>query len=611
MEVDFNGMDPEIYRVRHSLAHVLAQAVLAVRPTAKLGFGPPIKTGFYYDFMLDEPLKEADLKGIAKRMKKIIKQGQPFERSDGDAEAARQKLAELDQSFKVEQVNDLENRGEKDFSFYANGPFIDLCEGPHVESTKDLPLDCWKLDSLAGAYWKGSENNPMMQRVYGLAFETKDALERFIEMRKLQAERDHRKLGKEMELFTISSWVGKGLPLWLPGGAAIREELEKLAREEEFKAGYHRIVTPQLAKDKLYERSGHLAHYEDSMYPPMVESDDDESNEEEGVEGTRYFLRPMNCPHHHLVYESAKRSYRDLPLRLAEFGNCYRFEKSGDLSGLVRVRGMTQNDAHIYCTEEQVRDEIASLLDLHSYYYELFGLEKIWVRLSLGDPDDTAKYVVDPEQWARAEQLLRDVLTEKGVEFKEVSGEAAFYGPKIDFQATNAIDREETLSTIQVDFTSPKKFELEYTGADNEPHRPIIIHRAPLGTHERFASFLIEHYGGAFPTWLAPVQVRLVPIGEGVFDYAKEVEAALRARFIRTEVDWSSDSFNKKVRKAAMSKAPNFLILGGREAEDRAVAHRRYGTRKQDVLALDDFVALMVKEIGERQTWRPEPEPSA
>ena len=582
--------DSDLYKIRHSLAHVLAQAVLEIRPNARLGFGPPIDSGFYYDFDLDEPLSPEDLPKLEKRMRHIIKTGQAFEREELDQAEMVDLLRKDDQHYKIEQVEDLSAQNET-LSLYRNGPFWDLCEGPHVDSTCDIPKNCFSLDSLAGAYWKGSEKNSMMQRVYGLAFETGDELKEYKEKRRLGMERDHRKLNSKQHYFSISEDVGKGLPLWMPNGTVIRDELEKLAKENEFLAGYKRVATPHIAKEDLYRTSGHLPYYEDSMFPPIE------------MDGERFFLKPMNCPHHHMIYKAEPRSYRDLPLRLAEYGTCYRYEQSGELAGLLRVRGMTMNDAHIYCTPEQAKAEFINVLNLHTEYYELFGLKDFWMRLSLAEKD-VGKFVDEPELWQKSETMVTEVMEEVGVPHEAVRGEAAFYGPKIDFQVTNVVGREETASTNQLDLVMAKRFGLTYIASDNEEHTPIIIHRAPLGTHERFVAFLIEHYGGAFPTWLAPLQVRVIPVASAFDEYAHHLNDSLYGLFVRTELDDSNDSFSKKIRSAAIEKIPNLLIVGENEQAGQTVTWQRYGSKERQTLAFDAFLVLLQEEILERRDWR-------
>ena len=579
-----------LYKIRHSLAHILAQAVLEIRPNAKLGFGPPIDSGFYYDFDLDEPLSAEDLPKLEKRMRHIIKTGQVFEREELDQTEIIKRLGKDNQSYKIEQVEDLSLNNEP-LSLYHNGPFWDLCEGPHVKKTSDIPKNCFTLETLAGAYWKGSEKNNMMQRVYGLAFETVDELNKYQEKRRLAMERDHRKLNKKQNYYTISDEVGKGLPLWLPKGTVIREELEKLAKETEFLGGYKRVSTPHITREELLHTSGHLPYYEESMFPPME------------MEGERLFLKPMNCPHHHMIFKAEPRSYRDLPLRLAEYGTCYRYEQSGELAGLLRVRCMTMNDAHIYCTPEQAKEEFIKVMNLHKDYYKLFGLRDFWMRLSLAE-ENAGKFVDEPELWKKAEKLVTEAMDEVGIPYEAVRGEAAFYGPKIDFQVTNVVGREETASTNQLDLVIGKRFGLSYIASDNEEHTPIIIHRAPLGTHERFVAFLIEHYGGAFPTWLAPLQVRVIPVASAFNEYANSLNENMYSSFIRTEIDDSHDSFSKKIRSAAITKIPNLLIVGENEQANKTVTWQRYGSKERQTLAIDTFLNLIQKEILQRKDWR-------
>ena len=579
-----------LYKIRHSLAHILAQAVLEIRPNAKLGFGPPIDSGFYYDFDLDEPLSAEDLPKLEKRMRHIIKTGQVFEREELDQTEIIKRLSKDNQSYKIEQVEDLSLNNEP-LSLYHNGPFWDLCEGPHVKKTSDIPKNCFTLETLAGAYWKGSEKNNMMQRVYGLAFETVDELKKYQEKRRLAMERDHRKLNRKQNYYTISDEVGKGLPLWLPKGTVIREELEKLAKETEFLGGYKRVSTPHITREELLHTSGHLPYYEESMFPPME------------MEGERLFLKPMNCPHHHMIFKAEPRSYRDLPLRLAEYGTCYRYEQSGELAGLLRVRCMTMNDAHIYCTPEQAKEEFIKVMNLHKDYYKLFGLRDFWMRLSLAE-ENAGKFVDEPELWQKAEKLVTEAMDEVGIPYEAVRGEAAFYGPKIDFQVTNVVGREETASTNQLDLVIGKRFGLSYIASDNEEHTPIIIHRAPLGTHERFVAFLIEHYGGAFPTWLAPLQVRVIPVASAFNEYANSLNENMYSSFIRTEIDDSHDSFSKKIRSAAITKIPNLLIVGENEQANKTVTWQRYGSKERQTLAIDTFLNLIQKEILQRKDWR-------
>ncbi len=575
--------DSPLYRMRHSLAHILAQAVMEYRPGTQLGFGPPTESGFYYDFLLPEPITQEDLPAIEKLMRKIIGQNQPFEFSARQPQEAYAFLEGLGQTLKREYAEDLvAQQGEAEVTFYANGSFVDMCEGPHVEATGKIPAKAFTLDAISGAYWRAKESNPQMTRIYGLAFENEKELKAYLERRKLALERDHRKLGRELGIFMISDEVGPGLPLWLPHGAVLREEIEKFSKEMEFRGGYVRVNTPHITKEQLFYTSGHLPYYKDTMFPPMQ------------LEGeSAYYLKPMNCPMHHLIYGHEPRSYRDLPLRIAEWATDYRYEMSGALSGLVRVRGMHMNDAHIYCRVDQLHDEFTAVLELHKLFYEHFRLGDFWMRLSLHDPENKTKYLDNPEAWAFTEKMLRDILDASGLPYTAVMDEAAFYGPKVDFQIRNVIGREETASTGQLDFGGPLRFDLEYVDEHGQKQRPYVIHRAPLGTHERFLSFLIEHFGGAFPTWMAPVQVRLVPVAEPFVEYAHKLAAALRDDLFRAEVDDSHDSFNKRIRTATVQKIPNVFVIGGNEAESESVTWRRYGHKEQVTRPFAEALAVL------------------
>ncbi|MCB0358655.1 MAG: threonine--tRNA ligase [Bdellovibrionales bacterium] len=579
----------KLYRVRHSLAHVMAQAVLEVRPQAKLAFGPPIDTGFYYDFDLGEPLSTDDLEDIEERMRRIIKERQEFVEIKRSADEAVQWLEDQNEPYKVEYAKELIEGGESEIGFYRNGPFEDMCRGPHVKHTGELPAQAFALDSIAGAYWRGDEKRPQLTRIYALAFEDKKALKAFQEQRRLAKERDHRKLGQELDLFTISDRVGPGLVLWMPNGTVLRDALETFAKEIEFRAGYQRVATPHITKENLYITSGHLPYYKESMFPPMQLEDEEP-----------YYLKPMNCPHHHMIYRARPRSYRDLPLRLAEYGTCYRYEESGALSGLLRVRMLSMNDAHIYCRPDQLREEFRAVLEMHEFYYKKFRLSDYWMRLSLHDDQHPDKYVDDPEAWAYSERIIREVLDEMQIRYDEASGEAAFYGPKVDFQIRNVVGREETASTNQLDFAMPERFDLTYVAEDGKEHRPYIIHRAPLGTHERFLAFLIEHFGGAFPSWMAPVQVKVIPVGAAFMEYAQQTAAMLRETLVRVQVDESDESFNKKIRNAVTRKTPNMLIVGANEQEQETVTWRRYAVREQQTLPRAQFADILATMIRDR-----------
>lgn len=596
-----------LYRIRHSLSHVLAQAVLKLRPGSTLGFGPPISDGFYYDFILSSPLTDEDLPELEKTMKFILKQNQKFEREDLSREDAMARLDAMGEPYKREYAEELfDKKGIKALSFFTNGPFVDMCEGPHVESTREIPAGAFKLRSLAGAYWRGNSDNVQMTRIYAWAFETREALDAHVKAHAEALARDHKKLGKELDLFVIDDAIGKGLPLWLPNGTVIRDELERLMKELEFKYGYERVSTPHLSKVDLYYKTGHLPYYASHMYPVMELREERETDGGTVVEVKEsYALRPMNCPHHHRIFDARPRSYRDLPLRLAEYGQVYRFEDSGALSGLLRVRGMCMNDAHIYCTEEQIQTEFLAVMELHREVYEILGLSDYYMRFSTWDPEDPKgkeKYVDNPEAWERTQTLVRDAMVQSGLPFKEVKGEAAFYGPKIDIQFRTVTGREETASTNQLDFAVPERLGLHYVGADNAEHRPYVIHRAPLGTHERFVAFLIEHYGGAFPTWLAPIQVRVVTVGERFDEYGAGLVKQLRGHMVRAEMDPTADTMGKKIRNAVTSKIPNVLVVGEREMEDGTITLRRYGVQEQETMPFAAFEERLLAAIRTRST---------
>ncbi len=601
------GRDDELYRIRHSLAHVMAQAVLDLRPGSTLGFGPPIADGFYYDFILREPISEDDFPAIEKRMKHIIKQRQPFVREELPREEALARLEEMGEPYKREYADELFAKKNLDrLTFYRNGPFLDMCDGPHVENTKDIPIDAFKLRSVAGAYWRGNSDNVMMTRIYAWAFRSKEELDAHVKAYHEALARDHKKLGRDLDIFVIDEEVGKGLPLWLPNGTVIRDELEKLAKELEFKAGFQRVATPHLSKVGLYYKTGHLPYYAEHMYPFMEVHERGEEGEGEVRE--TYALRPMNCPHHHRIFAARKRSYRDLPLRLAEYGQVYRFEDAGALSGLLRVRGMCMNDAHIYCTEEQIKSEFLAVMEMHRQVYEILGLSDYYMRFSTWDPDDPKgkqKYVDNPGAWERTQAMVLEAMKESGLPFVEGKGEAAFYGPKIDVQFRTVTGREETASTNQLDFAVPDRLGLSYVGADNTEHRPYVIHRAPLGTHERFVAFLIEHFGGAFPTWLAPIQVRFVTVSDRFDEYAERIVERLRGQFVRAELDRASETVSKKVRNAVTQKIPNVVVVGEKEVTDGTVTLRRYGSREQETMPVAELEARILKAIATRSRGLP------
>ena len=589
-----------LYKLRHSLAHVLAQAVLDLRPNSKLGFGPPADNGFYYDFILSEVISEEDFPIIEKKMKEIIRAKQKFSREELSIPDAMKRIEKMGEPYKLEYAQELAKKQElKKLSFYTNGPFLDMCEGPHVENTSEIPLDCFRIRSIAGAYWRGDSNNKMMTRIYAFAFEDKKTLQEYIKAYELALQRDHKKLGKELHLYKIDEEVGKGLPLWLPHGTVIRDELEKYVKELEFRANYQRVSTPHIAKAQLYERTGHLPYYADQMYPAM---EVEEKEREEKVKES-YILRPMNCPHHHLIFNSSPRSYRDLPFRLAEYGQVYRYEESGALSGLLRVRGLCQNDAHIYCTEEQVEEEFLAVMEMHKELYETLAIKDYYMRFSCWDPEDPKgkeKYVDNPEAWEKTQKMIRQAMDKSKLPYVEVKGEAAFYGPKIDFQLKTVTGREESISTAQLDFAIPVRLALTYTDKDNTEKTPYCIHRAPQGTHERFVAFLIEKFGGAFPTWLAPVQVRVLVVSDRFYEYAEKLVSNLRKEMLRVEMDKGSETMGKKIRSAVKEKIPNVLIIGEREVKANEVTLRCYGEKEQRTMKIDAFKAWLLNQVQTR-----------
>ncbi len=577
--------DPKALEVyRHSTAHLLAAAVLELFPETQLGIGPPIETGFYYDFDRATPFTPEDLEKIEKRMWEIQKRNLPYERVMTQKDEGLQKYS--DDWMKKELITE---RAGDVFSEYTLGPhFIDFCRGPHVPST--AKIKAFKLLSIAGAYWKGSEKNKQLQRIYGTAFFTPKELEEYLNRLEEAKKRDHRKLGKELELFTVNETVGAGLPLWLPKGATIRRLLEDYILEKERAAGYQHVYTPDLAKVELYQRSGHWEHYKDDMFPPM------------DLETEQMVLRPMNCPHHILVYESKMHSYRDLPVRIAELGTMYRYERSGVLSGLSRVRCMTLNDAHIFCTPDQIKDEFSAVMRLVEQAYKDLGITQYRYRLSLRDPANKEKYVDNDEMWALGERVLREAMDALELKYVEAIGEAAFYGPKLDIQLADVMGHEETYSTIQVDFHLPNQFELAYIGPDGKHHRPVMIHRAIVSTMERMISYLIELYAGAFPLWLAPVQAAVLPITDKQIDYAKKVTEELSAAGIRADLDARSEKVNLKIREAQLQKIPYMLVIGDREAQSGQVAvrHRKHGDQGAKPLA--DFIAEVRKLVESKAT---------
>ncbi len=581
----------DLYKLRHSVAHVMAAAVLEMFPEAKIAIGPPIENGFYYDFDLPRSLTPEDLKEIEKRMRKIIAGHHPFVRREVTPEEARELFK--DQPYKLELIDDILSRGVDEhgnplpegakptLSIYTVGNFTDLCRGPHIENTKQIPPDAFKLLSVAGAYWRGDEHNPMLQRIYGTAWFSKKDLKEYLKFLEEVEKRDHRKLGKQLDLFSVNPDVGPGLVLWHPNGGMIRMIMEQFCREEHQKAGYQFVYTPHIGRSWLWETSGHLDFYRENMYSPM------------DVDGQKYFIKPMNCPFHIMIYKSKRRSYRELPFRWAEWGTVYRYERGGVLHGLMRVRGFTQDDAHIFCRPDQMPEEIDKVLAFSLHILRSFGFQEFNAYLSTR-PE---KAVGDPARWRDAEKALQEALERSGIPYEIDEGGGAFYGPKIDLKINDALGREWQLSTIQFDFNLPDRFDLKYIGADGQEHRPYMIHRALLGSMERFFGILIEHYGGAFPVWLAPVQAIVIPIADRHNDYAYNVRDRLFEAGLRVEVDDSSDRMNAKIRNAQLQKIPYMLVVGDKEMENGTVALRRRDGQRQNDLSVDEFLKMALDAI--------------
>ncbi len=569
----------------HSSAHLMAEAVETMFPGVKFWVGPALDKGFYYDMDLgDKKITEEDLAILEKKMNDLAKHNNPYIRKEISKADAVKYFDDKGDEYKLDLLQNLTDGG---ITFYSQGGFTDLCRGPHIPHTGFIKAI--KLTSVAGAYWKGDEKNKQLTRVYGITFPSQKELDEYLLMLEEAKKRDHRKLGKELGIYTTNDDVGQGLILWMPNGTIIIEELEKLAKETEKDAGYKRVVTPHIAKESLYITSGHLPYYADSMFPPME------------MDGEKYYLKAMNCPHHHKIFDAEPKSYKELPYRIAEYGTCYRYEQSGELFGLMRVRCLHMNDAHIYCSKEQFAQEFKAVNDMYLKYFKIFGIDKYVMRLSLHDPEKLGqKYVNEPELWIETEELVRNVLIETGVPFVEVKGEGAFYGPKIDVQIWSAIGREFTLATNQVDFAQPRSFKLSFTNKDNQPEIPLIIHRAPLGTHERFIGFLLEHYAGKFPLWLAPLQVKILPISDKFLDYSKTLLQKLKKADIRAEIDDRSEKIGKKIRETELARVPYMLVIGEKEVNEGKVAVRKQGKGDAGTMDADEFIKAVIEEIRER-----------
>ncbi len=574
--------------MRHTLAHLLAASVLADYPTAKLTLGPAVDNGFYYDIdFLDAKISDTDLEKIESVMKASLKNWTEFTHKTVSVDEALEMFS--GNEYKTELINEIANKGE-DITVYSCGGFTDLCRGGHSENpANEIPTDCFKLDRVAGAYWRGDEKNKMLTRVYGLAFENKEKLDEYLNLREEAKKRDHREIGEKMDLFYFEESIGKGLPIWLPKGNIIKEELEKWAKETEEKWDYQRVTTPIITKENLFYTSGHLPMYKESMYAPIE------------IEGENYYIKPMNCPFHHKTFAARPKSYRDLPVRLAEYGWCHRYEDSGSLFGMMRVRGMQMNDAHIYIQKENAVEEFVNVIKLHEYYYKVLGIENYSMELALRDPNNMSKYHGNEDDWKDAEEMTLAAMKKSGVPFTVVNEGAAFYGPKMDFQIFSSIGRAFTASTNQLDLYMGKKFELEYTDKDGSRRTPAIIHRAPLGTHERFIGFLIEHFAGAFPTWLSPVQVSIVPVRvENHGDYANKVLKTLKENNIRAEISNSDDSLGKRINSAKAQKVPYVIVIGDKEMESGKLTIETRKDKLADI-AIESFIEKLLLEIKNKE----------
>lgn len=569
----------------HSSAHLMAEAVEHKFPGAKFWVGPALEKGFYYDIDLgDHKINEEDLLALEKKMNELAKQNNAYTRQEISKAEAIYHFTEKNDEYKLDLLNGLE---DGNITFYTQGNFTDLCRGPHIPNTGFIKAI--KLTNIAGAYWKGDEKNKQLTRIYGITFPNQKELDEYLNMLEEAKKRDHRKLGKELSIYTMDDDVGQGLILWMPNGTIIIEELEKLAKETEEDGGYKRVVTPHIAKESMYITSGHLPYYADSMYPPME------------MDGEKYYLKSMNCPHHHKIFAAEPKSYRNLPYRIAEYGTVYRYEQSGELFGLMRVRCLHMNDAHIYCTRQQFADEFRAVNEMYLKYFKIFGIDKYVMRLSLHSPEKLGiKYVNEPKLWKETEAMVRDVLIESNIPYVEVQDEAAFYGPKIDVQIYSVIGREFTLATNQVDFSQGRSFKLQYTNADNSTETPLIIHRAPLGTHERFIGFLLEHYAGKLPLWLSPMQVKILPISDKFLPYAEELKKKMRKEGLRVEIDDRSEKIGKKIREAELDRVPYMLVIGEKEMNEGKVSIRRQGKGDLGIKDTNEFISEVKEEITQR-----------
>jgi threonyl-tRNA synthetase len=571
----------------HSTAHLMAEAIESMFPGVKFWVGPPVDNGFYYDIDLgDRSINEEDLRRLEAKMSELAKQNNLFVRKEVPKAEALAYFEEKGDQYKLDLLQNLEDGS---ITFYTQGGFTDLCRGPHIPHTG--LIKAFKLTNIAGAYWKGDEKNKMLTRVYGVSFPSQKELDEYLALLEEAKKRDHRKLGKELSIYTMDDDVGQGLIMWMPNGTIIIEELEKLAKETEEEAGYLRVVTPHIAKESMYLTSGHLPYYADSMYPPME------------LDGEKYYLKAMNCPHHHKIFAAEPKSYRDLPYRIAEYGTVYRYEQSGELFGLMRVRCMHMNDAHIYCTKEQFEQEFRAVNDMYLKYFRIFGVDKYVMRLSLHSPDKLGKkYVNEPELWIETEAMVRQVLIDSGIPYVEVQDEAAFYGPKIDVQIYSVIGREFTLATNQVDFSQGRSFKLQYQSAENQSETPLIIHRAPLGTHERFIGFLLEHYAGKLPVWLAPQQVKILPISDKFMDYAEQVKKQLKAAGVRVSIDDRHEKIGKKIRDTELLRVPYMLVIGEKEVNEGKISIRRQGKGDAGAVPVSEFIQVISREIADRSS---------